>query len=403
MKKVLFSIILVLLSIVNVHALEINSKNAVLYVLNDNSVVFEKNKDEITSIASLTKIMTTIVAIENINNLDEQVTITSDMLKGLKEENAYVINLQVGEKVTYNDLLYGTFLASGADAARGLSYGISGSDSKFVELMNNKAKELNLTKTHFTNATGLDTKDQTSTVDEVAKMLQYALKNEKFKEIFYAESYTFSNKKHIVKSSLKETASYYKLDASNIQGGKTGYTTNAGRCLASIAYDKENDITYMFVTTNAVINPKYYHVKDAIDTYNYYFTNYKYHNLIDSNEKVLTLKTKYAKEHTIDFIVDKDYKVYYENTFNKDDVVLKYDGIELLQPKLINNNLKKGFKLGTLSVIYNDKTYHTIDIVLKDDIKFSILEFVYVNRLYFVLGTVLIILTIFIIKRLNKK
>ena len=403
MKKVLFSIILVLLSIVNVHALDINSKNAVLYVLNDNSVVFEKNKDEITSIASLTKIMTTIVAIENINSFDEQVTITSDMLKGLKEENAYVINLQVGEKVTYNDLLYGTFLASGADAARGLSYGISGSDSKFVELMNNKAKELNLTKTHFTNATGLDTKDQSSTVDEVAKMLQYALKNEKFKEIFYAESYTFSNKKHTVKSSLKETASYYKLDVSNIQGGKTGYTTNAGRCLASVAYDKENDITYMFVTTNAAINPKYYHVKDAIDTYNYYFTNYKYHNLIDSNEKVLTLNTKYAKEHTIDFISDKDYKVYYENTFNKDDVVLKYDGIELLQPKLIKNNLKKGFKLGTLSVIYNDKTYHTIDIVLKEDIKFSILEFVYVNRLYFVLGIVLIILTIFMIKRLNKK
>ena len=347
--------------------------------------------------------MTTIVAIENIKNLDDQVTITSDMLKGLKEENAYVINLQVGEKVTYNDLLYGTFLASGADAARGLSYGISGSDSKFVELMNNKAKELNLTKTHFTNATGLDTKDQSSTVDEVAKMLQYALKNEKFKEIFYAESYTFSNKKHTVKSSLKETASYYKLDASNIQGGKTGYTTNAGRCLASVAYDKENDITYMFVTTNAVINPKYYHVKDAIDTYNYYFTNYKYHNLIDSNEKILTLNTKYAKEHAIDFISDKDYKVYYENIFNKDDVVLKYDGIELLQPKIIKNNLKKGFKLGTLSVIYNDKTYHTIDIVLKDDIKFSILEFVYVNRLYFVLGIVLIILTIFIIKRLNKK
>ena len=273
MKKVLFSIILVLLSIVNVHALDINSKNAVLYVLNDDSVVFEKNKDEITSIASLTKIMTTIVAIENINNLDEQVTITSDMLKGLKEENAYVINLQVGEKVTYNDLLYGTFLASGADAARGLSFGISGSDSKFVELMNNKAKELNLTKTHFTNATGLDTKDQTSTVDEVAKMLQYALKNEKFKEIFYTDTYTFSNKKHTVKSSLKETASYYKLDASNIQGGKTGYTTNAGRCLASVAYDKENDITYMLVTTNAVINPKYYHVKDAVDIYNYYSPN----------------------------------------------------------------------------------------------------------------------------------
>ena len=347
--------------------------------------------------------MTTIVAIENIDDYNKEVTINYDMLKGLKEENAYVIYLQVGEKVTYNDLLYGTFLASGADAARGLSFGISGSDSNFVELMNKKAKELNLVNTHFTNATGLDTDNQSSTVDEVARLLQYALKNDKFKEIFYTDTYTFSNKKHTVKSSLKETGSYYNLDTSNILGGKTGYTLNAGRCLASVAYDKDNDITYMLVTTNASTDTKYYHVKDAIDIYNYNFTNYKYHNLIDKDEKILTLNTKYAKEHIIDFISDKDYKVYYENTFNKDNVKLEYTGLELLQPKLINNNLKKGYKIGTIKVIYNDTTYETIDILLKDDIKFSILEFVYINRLYFVLGIVLVILIIFTIKKLNKK
>lgn len=403
MKKILFSIILILVSIVKVSAIEINSQNAVLYNLNDNTVIYEKNKDSITSIASLTKIMTTIVAIENIDDYNKEVTINYDMLKGLKEENAYVIYLQVGEKVTYNDLLYGTFLASGADAARGLSFGISGSDSNFVELMNKKAKELNLVNTHFTNATGLDTDNQSSTVDEVARLLQYALKNDKFKEIFYTDTYTFSNKKHTVKSSLKETGSYYNLDTSNILGGKTGYTLNAGRCLASVAYDKDNDITYMLVTTNASTDTKYYHVKDAIDVYNYYFTNYKYHNLIDKDEKILTLNTKYAKEHIIDFISDKDYKVYYENTFNKDNVKLEYTGLELLQPKLINNNLKKGYKIGTIKVIYNDTTYETIDILLKDDIKFSILEFVYINRLYFVLGIVLVILIIFTIKKLNKK
>lgn len=402
MKKAL-CFILTLFIFTQVNALELNSKNAVLYNLNDNTIVYDKNKDSITSIASLTKIMTTIVAIENIDDFNKQVTITYDMLKGLQEENAYVIYLQAGEKVTYNDLLYGTFLASGADAARGLSFGISGSDSNFVELMNKKAKELNLTNTHFTNATGLDTEGQSSTVDEVAKLLQYALKNEKFKEIFYTDTYTFSNKRHTVKSSLKETASYYNLDVSNILGGKTGYTLNAGRCLASVAYDKENDITYMLITTNASTNTKYYHVKDAVDTYNYYFTNYKYHNLIDKNQKILTLNTKYAKEHIIDFISDKDYKVYYENTFNKDNVILKYNGIELLQPKLINNNLKKGFKLGTLSVVYNDKTYHTIDIILKDDVKFSILEFVKVNILYVSIGTLLFIVIIILLLKKKKK
>ena len=404
MKKVLFSVILIILCTLRVNALELNSQNAVLYNLNDNTIIYEKNKDSITSIASLTKIMTTIVAIENIDDYNKEVVINSDMLKGLKEENAYVIYLQVGEKVTYNDLLYGTFLASGADAARGLSYTVSGSDSSFVELMNKKAKELNLVNTHFTNATGLDTDNQSSTVDEVARLLQYALKNDKFSEIFYSDTYTFSNNKHTVKSSLKETGSYYNLDVSNILGGKTGYTLNAGRCLASVAYDSVNDIRYMLVTTNASTSTKYYHVKDAVDTYNYYFTNYKYHNLIDNNDIILTLPTKYVKEKEIKFISDKDYKVFYENTFNKENVKLEYTGLELLQPNLINNKLKKGYKIGTIDVIYNDTTYETIDVVLDMDIKFSILEFVKVNILYVSLTVILLIgILVLLLKKKKRK
>lgn len=97
------------------------------------------------------------------------------------------------QKVTYNDLLYGMFLASGADATRAISISISKSEEQFVELMNKKAQELNLKNTHFTNTVGLDDENHYSTLNDVAIILKGALKNKKFKEIFTTDSYTFSD------------------------------------------------------------------------------------------------------------------------------------------------------------------------------------------------------------------
>ncbi|HPF83273.1 MAG TPA: hypothetical protein PLV83_03780, partial [Bacilli bacterium] len=385
MKKFLIGFISFFILISSTNALEVNSQRAVLYNLNDNTIVYEKNKDEITSIASLTKIMTTLVAIENIKELDNNVTITNDMLKGLKEANASVAGLKLNQKVTYRDLLYGTFLASGADAARGLALSISGSEDKFVELMNKKAKDLGLAKTVFTNTTGLDYKTQSSTVDEVAKLLKTSLENKTFKEIFYAKSYTFSDKSITVYSTLYKTATYYKLNADNILGGKTGYTTNAGRCLASVAYDSVNDITYLLVTTNAPINNGE-HVKDAVRIYEYYFENYKYHNLVDKNDLLVTLNTKYVKEKEISFKAKEDVKAYLDNTFDKKDVKLTYKGLDI-----INAGLKKGDVVGKITVSYKDKDYKTIDVVLDNDVKFSIIEFIKVNIMVISIALVVII------------
>ena len=147
-------------------------------------------------LASLTKIMTTIVAIENIEDLNKTVTMTSNMFKGLYEENAYQIGLRVGDVVTYKDLLYGTFIASGADATRGLTLSLTNSEDEFVKLMNDKAIELGLTNTYFTNPIGLDEDGQKSTVDDVAKLLKYALKNETFKNEFFWSSRYGKKKKH---------------------------------------------------------------------------------------------------------------------------------------------------------------------------------------------------------------
>lgn len=183
MKKIILTIIALFAFTTNILGLEINSTNAVMYNMNEDTVIFEKDKDEKISIASLTKIMTTIVAIENIDNLDEKVTIKVKDFATLYEEDASLAGFVVGQEVTYRDLLYGTMLPSGAEATQALANNLTGSVPNFVELMNKKAEELKLKNTHFANTTGLDSKDNYSTAEDVATILKYALKNETFKKI----------------------------------------------------------------------------------------------------------------------------------------------------------------------------------------------------------------------------
>ena len=137
-------IFLFLLIPININALEINSEHAILYNMNEDMVLYEKDADTRTYIASLTKIMTTIVAIENIDDINEYVTIPYEGLEGLIEANASVAGFRLGQKVTYKDLLYGILLPSGADATKTVAYYIAGSEEKFVDLMNEKAEELGI-------------------------------------------------------------------------------------------------------------------------------------------------------------------------------------------------------------------------------------------------------------------
>lgn len=400
MKKLLFLICCLVFTMSNVYALEINSKYAVLYNLNDNQIIYEQNKDEKTSIASLTKIMTTLVAIENISDFNEKVTIKNSMFDGLYEANAAVIGLKHNQVVTYNDLLYGLLLGSGADAGRALTISIAGSEKSFVELMNQKAKELKLKNTHYENIVGLDEKGHYSTVDEVARLLKVAYENEKFREIFKTSSYTLSDHSLTVTSTFRKTARIYGLDSSNILGAKTGYTYAAGRCLASIAIDEKNQITYLLVTTNASKTP--YHVKDAITTYQHYFENYKYHKLVQEKDLLVTLPTKYSNTKKVSFYATKDIQKYLNNEFSKDDVTLKYSGKKEITP-----NLKKNTKLGKVDVIYQGEKVDTIEILLTSPISYSLVGFILAHKITFISITlVLIILLCFLIIRirnLNKR
>lgn len=399
MKKIILTITLLFALTQNVLGLEINSTNAVMYNMNENEVIFEKNKDEKISIASLTKIMTTIVAIENIDDLDKTITIKVKDFDTLYEENASLAGFVVGEEVTYRDLLYGTFLPSGAEATQALANNLTGSISNFVELMNQKAKELNLKNTHFSNTTGLDNKDNYSTVEDVATLLKYCLKNETFKTIFETKSYTTSDKKLIFYSTLNNSAQKYGYNVDYIRGGKTGYTDDAGRCLASTAIDKANEINYLLVTCGASVDSSdAYHIKDAYNIYNYFFDNYKYQTILDSGELLVSIKAQYGKKEYANFYTNEKVTYYLNNDFDKNKISIKYDGL-----KLIKNTTKKKDKIGKIDIYYDDEIIKSLNIYLNDEYQFSIINFLVQTKFIYVIIVIILLLIIFRIRHKKRK
>ena len=145
---------LLLLNIVKAEELNVISDKYILYNMNDNEILLEHNSDVRTSIASLTKIMTVLVAIENNDDYSKQITITKQMISGIARDVS-TYGFKEGQVVTIDDLLYASLLRSAADAVNSLAYVTSGSIDAFIDLMNQKASELGLENTHFTNAIGL--------------------------------------------------------------------------------------------------------------------------------------------------------------------------------------------------------------------------------------------------------
>lgn len=142
--------------------------------------------------ASMTKIMTAILALEKCPDLDETMTVPSDIFDAIYSEQASTAGFEAGEVVTVRDLLYGVMLPSGAECCLTLARGIAGSEEAYAELMNQKAKKIGMRSTHFVNCTGLHNDDHYSTAKDIAKLLRYALKNVDFRAVFTSQSHAMS-------------------------------------------------------------------------------------------------------------------------------------------------------------------------------------------------------------------
>jgi D-alanyl-D-alanine carboxypeptidase (penicillin-binding protein 5/6) len=253
------------------------SKYAILVDLENRTVVASKNEYTKCYPASLTKIMTVLVALENIDDINKTYTMPADIYDKLLAQDASMAGFEPGEKVTFKDLLYGALLPSGADASMALAKYVSGSEKDFVALMNKKAKDLGIGKTtHFANPTGLHDKNHYSTVADIYVILEHALQNKDFVKIFTAKTYTTSKTTFHpeginLESTLFSKITEKQIESAWLKGGKTGFTDEAGMCLASLA--EKNGKQYILVTAMAKEDSGktlYPNIEDAL----YIYPNY---------------------------------------------------------------------------------------------------------------------------------
>lgn len=358
LKYLLLTIFMTLTIPVYANEIDIKSNNAVLYNLEENRILYEKNKDQKVSIASLTKLMTALVAVENIDNLNEKVKFEKSDYEKLAKQDASPSSLDYNKEYTYEDLLYGLLLESGADCANALARLTAGSEQSFVNMMNIKAKQIGMNNTSFANPIGLDDKKNYSTVNDVAILLKEDLSNEILKPIITSLHHTLTDGtkiNHTIYSYMKT----YKIDIPTMIGGKTGYELKSGYALASIA--KKDNTTLMLITSKAKERPD--HIKDAQKIYNYYFNTYSYIPVIKKGQSLVTINTKYLSANKINIKADQDITYYTNKNFNPNDITTEYEGKTTLT---LNDRYNEN--LGNLKIYYQGKQIMNYQLVLNENI-----------------------------------
>ncbi|MFC2948271.1 D-alanyl-D-alanine carboxypeptidase family protein [Virgibacillus sediminis] len=251
----------------------ISANNAILIEQSTGRVLYEKQAHEKELIASITKILTAIIAVES-GKMNETATVSR---KAVYTEGSSIY-LEQGEKISIKDLVYGLMLRSGNDAAVAIAEHIGGSEEGFVHLMNEKADWLGMTNSSFANPHGLNADNHFSTAYDMALLMRYAMNHPVFREITGETSYLSENRSYSWRNKNKLLTEYYE----HTTGGKTGFTKKAGRTLVSSA--EKNGMTLIAVTLNAPDD-----WRDHMSLYEWGFDNYELTNLAEEGSELYRL------------------------------------------------------------------------------------------------------------------
>lgn len=265
----------------------INSKASVIIDRNSNIILYGKNENEKRKMASTTKIMTSLIVIENCN-LDDTIEISRKAaLTGGSR-----LGLKTGDKITIKDLLYGLMMRSGNDCAVALAEYVGGDINGFANKMNKKSEELGLKNTHFETPHGLDSDEHYTTAYELALLSNYALNNKIFTKIVGTKNYTI-----LINGQQKQLTNTNELlgNFDGIYGIKTGFTNGANRCLVTAC--KRNDIDVICVVLGA--DTKKFRTQDSIKLLNYVFDNFKSINI----DNIISSEFENWKENNLNNIV----------------------------------------------------------------------------------------------------
>lgn len=337
---------------------------SIIYDLTADDTLYELNASEKTSIASLTKILTVITALDYIDDLNTKITYTKEMQKLVNEDTSKA-GLKVGDIVTYEDLLYASILPSGADATIMLALSLSPSLDDFVNLMNEKAISIGMNNSHFTNVIGLDDTNHYSTAQDILTLLKYALNNPLFQKIYTTKEYTLTNALKVT-----TTLNHYNsanLDLSSIIGSKTGYTNKAGLCI-SVLFTSHNH-TILIITLNTPKTKEFYHLKDTLELINFINNNYNQQIIFTPDNLITSLKVLY--NNTTYPIKPSNYiYAFLPNDYQRKDLTTEYIGQEQLSFKD-----RKNSKIGLINYYYQNKLIYTENVFLSQDIEIPYLKY----------------------------
>lgn len=322
MLKWLFSFCVFILCLVPVNAVDFQGKSYVVIDSFTQNILSSQNEHATQSVASISKIMTAIVAIEN-GNLDDVYTIGDEV----NEAWGSGVYIHIGDTISLRDLLHGLLLRSGNDAANCIAKNIGGDILTFVSMMNQKAQELHLKDTVFSNPTGLDEEDQgnVSSAYDIALLMSYCSQNPIFNDIVSKKTYKREDGGGIWKNKNRLLNDYQYC-----VGGKTGFTKKAKRTLVTRAI--KNDISLVIVTLNCG-NDFEFHEK----MYEDYFEKY---------QSILILPKGIYQYHGHSFLIDQD--LYYcgeekmQASFQENQGILK---VYVSQDKLYEVKKESSFKI----------------------------------------------------------
>lgn len=321
MKKILLFLIFLFCFPLKILAIDISATSAILMDMDSNRILYSKDIHNVRSVASISKVMTAVIAIES-GKLDEVVTINDE----IKKAYGSAIYIQVGEQLSLRDLVYGLMLRSGNDAAYAIADFVGGDE--FVQMMNNKAMEIGMKNTTFNNPCGLDEdKGNYSTAYDMAILTSYAMKLAEYRQIVSTKVYKLTTNKNVYvwhnKNKLLNQYNY-------ITGGKTGYTKKALRTLVTTA--SKDNLNLVAVTLNDGND-----FKDHVRLFEYGFSNYQ-NKLLLKKGKINIYDDVYYGIYNLEVLEDIRYSL------NKsDDMYLKFT---------LDENPHEG-NVGSVSIIVN--------------------------------------------------
>ena len=339
--------------------IDITSRIALIYDRASGKILYEKNGNKQTPMASTTKIMTAIVVLENAK-LTDTVTIT---LKAASIGGSR-LGLKKNDKITVNDLLYGLMLRSGNDAAVALAIHVGGSIEGFADMMNEKAAELGLSNSHFIVPHGLDNEGHYTTAYELAKIADYALKIDKFKEIVGTKVTTI-----YINGYAKKINNTNNLlgSVSGVYGVKTGFTNGAGRCLVTAC--KRDDLDIITVIIGADTNN--IRSKDTIKLIQYAYTEFEVINIKEIiEEKFIDWKNINEGRIYVNKGIENEVKLYLEELPYTKMAVKKdtIDKIDILPTTIyyLEAPVKENEILGNVKIVIDNEVIEVLDIYLKE-------------------------------------